>query len=62
VHGDAGALRELAPQQRAEPLDPRLDRVDADTQGIPGGDAQSDLTGDVPLPVLEPARVVPQTD
>ena len=29
VHADAGQFRELPPQQRAEPFDPRFDRVDA---------------------------------
>ena len=51
-------LRKLAAQQRRERLDPRLDRVHAEIQRVADGDRQSDLAGDVPLPVLEAAGIL----
>src|SRR5438552_6834336 len=46
VHAHAGSLRELPPQQRREPVDPRFDRLDPHTHRVAGGDAQADLAGD----------------
>jgi hypothetical protein len=45
VHADAGSLRELLPQQRSKPFDPRFDRVDAHPHRVTGDD-QPDLAGD----------------
>src|SRR5690554_2416451 len=57
MDGDAIQLR----KRRAELFRQRADavphRFDADLKRIPGGATESDLTGDVRLPKLEPARI-----
>src|SRR4026209_2242955 len=58
VHGHTRHLRELAPPQRRERLDSRLDRVHTEIQRVADGDRESDLAGHVPLPVLDAAGIL----